>query len=212
MKLYDLRLKTGTTITIAGPSQSGKSTLVEKIVTLRDEIFSEKITKVIWYCSYMPFKKLDGVTYLVGLPNDINDRIIPNCLVILDDFMHELSNSSMLTTLMTKAAHHLPLTLIFITQNIFQKSTDTKTRRLNTNYLILFKNPQDKTQVDYLGRQMYPLDKDFLRMAFDDATKHAYSYLLIDSNQTTEDEIRVRSNITKDSEMVVYVPPSINTI
>jgi len=212
MKLYDLRLQSCTTITIAGPSQSGKTSLVEKIVNLRDEIFTQKISKVIWYCSYLPHKKIEGVTYLVGLPNDISERIIPNCLVILDDFMQELSKSHMLTTLMTKAVHHLPMTLIYITQNIFQKSGDTKTRRLNTNYLILFKNPQDKTQIDYLGRQMYPNDKGFLSLVFDDATKHPFSYLLIDSNQTTNDEVRIRSNVTKESEMVVYVPPSINSI
>ena len=212
MNTYDMRLKSGTTITVAGPSQSGKSTLVEKIVKLRDEIFTEKITKVIWYCSYMPTNKIDGVTYLVGLPNDINDRIIPNCLVILDDLMHELSKSNMLTTLMTKAVHHLPMTLIYITLNIFQKSVDTKTRRLNTNYLFLFKNPQDKTQIDYLGRQMYPQDKNFLSLAFEDATKYPFSYLLIDSNQETPDEVRVRTNIVKESVMKVYVPFSINNI
>ena len=205
-----MRLKSGSTITIAGPSQCGKTSLVEKIVNLRDEIFSEKISKVFWYCSYMPTNKINNVTYLVGLPNDISDRIIPNCLVILDDFMHELSNSHTLTALMTKAVHHLPMTLIYITQNFFQKSNDTKTRRLNTNYLILFKNPQDKTQIDYISRQMYPKDKVFLSFAFEDATKKPYSYLLIDSNQTTNDEVRVRTNICKDGEMIVYVPYSIN--
>lgn len=210
MKVYDMRLKSGTTITIAGPSQSGKTSLVEKIVNLRDEIFTEKISQVFWYCSYMPTNKISGVTYLVGLPNDISDRIIPNCLVILDDFMHELSNSQVLTSLMTKAVHHLPMTLIYITQNVFQKSNDTKTRRLNTNYLILFKNPQDKTQIDILGRQMYPKDKSFLSFAYEDATKNPFSYLLIDSNQTTNDEVRVRTNICKDGEMLVYIPFSIN--
>ena len=212
MKLYNMCLKNGTTITIAGPSQSGKSTLVERIVSLRNEMFSKPISKVFWYCSFPPHKKIDGVTYLVGLPNDINDRIVPDCLVIVDDFMQELSNSSMLTSVMTKAVHHLPMTLIFITQNIFQKSNETKTRRLNTNYLIIFKSPQDKTQVDYIGRQMFPQDKNFLKLAYDDATKHPYSYLMIDSNQDTPDEIRVRTNIAKDGEMIIYVPYSINSI
>lgn len=212
MKLYDMRLRSGTTITVAGPSQSGKSSLVEKIIKLRNEIFNEPITQVIWYCSFMPTNKIDGVTYLVGLPNDIHDRISPNCLVVLDDLMHELSNSQMLTSLMTKAVHHLPMTLIYITQNIFQKSSDTKTRRLNTNYLVIFKNPQDKTQIDFLGRQMYPQDKNFLSMAYEDSTKFPYSYLLIDSNQVTPDEVRVRTNITKDVPMTVYVPQSINSI
>lgn len=214
MKVYDMRLKIGSTITVAGPSQSGKSTLVEQMVEMRKELFTQPITAgVFWYCGYQPIKKLDGVTYITSVPtaHDISERIKPNCLVVLDDYMQELSNSSALTSLMTKAVHHLPMTLIYITQNIFAKSNDNKTRRLNTNYLILFKNPQDKTQVDFLGRQMYPYDKNFLSAAYDDSTRHPYSYLLIDSHQTTPDEVRVRTNIINNAPMCVYVPMSVNT-
>lgn len=205
-----MRLKSATTITVSGASQSGKTTLVEKIVKLRDEIFSKPISKVFWFCAYIPMNKLENVTYVQGIPNNINEILIPDCLVIIDDFMHELSNSNMLTSLMTKVVHHKSINLIYITQNLFQKSNDNKTRRLNTNYLIIFKNPQDKTQVDYLGRQMFPRDKDFLRLAFDDATQHAYSYLMIDCNQETPDEVRVRTNIVKDGEMKVYIPFSLS--
>jgi hypothetical protein len=110
------------------------------------------------------------------------------------------------------------MTLIYITQNIFSQGKDTKTRRLNTNYLIVFKNPHDKAQIDYIGRQMYPKDKNFLSGAFEDATKiHPYSYLFIDCHQSTPDEIRVRTNITSAMDggdggkpMKVYIPHSIS--
>ena len=210
MKVYDLRIKSCTTITISGPSQSGKTTLVEDLVKERDSIFTEPISKVFWCCSFIPNNRIDGVTYNSGLPADILDLIHPHSLLIIDDLMSELKNSHLLTTLITKAVHHVPITLIYITQNIFHKSSDGKTRRLNTNYLFLFKNPQDKTQIDYIGRQMYPNDKLFLSLAYEDATKHPYSYLLIDSNQSTPDEIRVRTNITRGKVMHVYIPHSIN--
>ena len=123
--------------------------------------------------------------------------------------MGELSNSIELTKIMTKAVHHLPMTLIYITQNMFQKGNDTKTRRMNTNYLILFKNPHDRAQVEYIGRQMYPNDPKFLSSAFIDATsKDPYSYLFIDCHQETPDEIRVRSKITHRN-VKVYTPHSI---
>jgi len=208
MDLYDIRFNNKSTITISGPSQSGKTTLVEKIVELRDQLFIEPINNVQWFCAYPPTNKLDGVTYTIGIPQNIIQTIEPHSLVVVDDFMKELSNSNELTSIMTKAVHHLPMTLIYITQNLFQKGNDTKTRRLNTNYLILFKNPHDKAQVDYIGRQMYPKDKLFLSSAFDDATrKNPYSYLLIDCQQTTPDEIRIRTNIT-ESPMKVYMPLS----
>lgn len=211
MNTYDARIKNKSTITIAGPSQCGKTTLVEKIVRIKDELFIEPIKQVYWFCSYQPTEKIEGVKYYIGMPSNLLQLVQPHSLVIIDDFMKELSNSTELTSIMTKAVHHLPMTLIYITQNIFQKGSDTKTRRLNTNYLILFKNPHDKAQTDYLGRQMYPKDKYFLSSAFDDATKkHPYSYLLIDCTQATPDEIRVRTNITGgDQLMKVYIPPSL---
>ena len=206
MKSYDLRFKSGSTITISGPSQSGKSTLVETIVQDRGELFTEPISSVLWFCQYIPQNKIEGVKYYNGFPSNIMEILQPNSLVIVDDLMIELANSQVLTTLMTKAVHHLPMTLIYITQNIFHKSNDNKTRRLNTNYLILFKNPQDKSQIEYIGRQMYPKDKNFLSSAYEDATKSPYSYLVIDSQQSTPDEICVRTNITKDKIMEIYVP------
>lgn len=209
MKEYDARLKTRSTITIAGPSQSGKSTLVEKMVTMKDVLFNEDFSAVYWFCAYPPKTKIDGVKYSVGLPlNQFND-LPPNALVILDDFMSELSQSNDLTMLMTKAVHHVPLTLIYITQNMFQKGKDVKTRRMNTNYLILFKNPHDRAQLDYIGRQMYPNDTKFLSNVFTDVTANEpFSYILIDCQQDTPDEIRVRSKITEKN-VRVHVPHSI---
>lgn len=211
MQSYDLRFKSGSTITVSGPSQSGKTTLVEEIVRDRDIMFTEPIKSVIWYSAFHPVQKIPGVTYVIGIPNDFKDRVEPHCLVVIDDYMSELANSTELTTLMTKAVHHLPLTLIYITQNIFHKGSDNKTRRLNTNYLILFKNPQDKGQVDYIGHQMYPRDKGFLSSVYNDVTsKHPYSYILIDSHQTTPDYLRIRTGVTKGRILRIFVPHSIN--
>jgi len=210
MEIYDARFKSSSVITVAGPSQSGKSTLVQNIVENRNDMFTEPISTVLWYCAYPPSKKLPGVVYKTGLPQF--NMIQPHSLVVIDDFMQELRNSNELTSLMTKTVHHLPMSLIFITQNIFAKGSDNKTRRINTNYLIIFKNPHDKAQVEYIGRQMYPRDKNFLVSAFDAATnKSPYSYLLIDCHQETCDEIRVRTLITKNDDYIkVYVPHSIN--
>ena len=208
MDIYDVRFKSASVITVAGPSQSGKSTLVQNIVEQRTDLFTEPISSVVWYCAYLPTTKLSGVMYKTGLPQF--DSIQPHSLVIIDDYMQELSNSKDLTSLMTKAVHHLPMTLIYITQNIFAKGNDNKTRRMNTNYLIVFKNPHDRAQIDYIGRQMYPRDKHFLVSVFEAATsKSPYTYILLDCHQETPDEIRVRTNIFDDC-IRVFVPHSIN--
>ena len=207
MKYYDVRFKTNTTITISGPSQCGKTTLVENLVRYKDVVFSDSFSCIQWFCSFTPNEKLKGVQYSSSVPS-VHD-IKPNSLVIIDDFMTEVSNSTEFTNLLTKGVHHLPFTLIFITQNIFQKGGDSKTRRLNTNYLILFKNPHDKLQIDYLGRQMFPNDKNFLTSVFQHVTQNQpYSYILIDCNQSTDDKIRVRSHLFE--QMKAYTPPSVH--
>jgi hypothetical protein len=207
MKLYDARLKTRSTITVVGPSQSGKSTLVEKMVAMKDELFNEPFSCVYWYCAYPPTKKLDGVKYFVGMPT-LKD-IPPHALVVLDDFMSELAHTRDLTILMTKVVHHLPMTLIYLTQNMFHEGKDTKTRRMNTTYHILFKNPHEHRQIDYLGQQMFQKDHNFLNSVYYDVTSNdPYGYILIDSFRETPLEIKVRSNIT-EKHVRVFVPNSV---
>lgn len=210
-KLYSHRLKNHTTMLIAGPSQSGKTTLTQKIVKDRNTLFEQAFSNVFWFCAYPPKEKIDEVIYKTGAPVNILETIKPESLVIIDDYMCELKNSNELTSIMTKSVHHVPFTLIFITQNVFHKGNDTKTRRMNTTYMILFKNPHDKSQADYLGKEMFPNDKNFLSKAFAHATQEKpFSYLLIDCHQTTPDEIRVRHDITNHQGIPVYKPKSIN--
>lgn len=193
---------------VAGPSQSGKTTLVETMIRMKEDLFTEPFSAVYWFCAHPPKDKIEGVQYRVGIPEKVEQTIEPHSLVILDDLMKELSNSALLTTLMTKTVHHLPITLIYITQNIFSAGADSKTRRLNTHYIFAFKNPHDRAQIGYLGREMRPECKEFLSNAYNDATsKHAYSYLMMDYRPETPDEVRVRTHITKTVQKV-YVPPT----
>lgn len=210
MKTYDVTFKSGSTFYVAGPTQSGKTTLVTKIVKDRELLFDEKVSEVFWYSAFPPKDKLPNVHYIQGVPYDIGERIIPNCLVVIDDYMHELNESKELTSIITRATHHLPMCLIYITQNIFQHGSQSKTRRLNATYLILFKNPQDIGQVEYIGRQMFPQEKDFLTKAYRNTTfTSPFSYLMIDAHARTPDYLRVRTHITTD-EQPVFLPSSYN--
>jgi len=214
MKVHDLTLKAKSTIYISGPTFCGKSTLTYNIVRDRENMFDEAISRVFWYSAFVPEERLPDVTYIQGVPNDISDRIVPHCLVVIDDYMQELNNSKELTSIITRATHHLPMTLIFITQNIFQQGAQSKTRRINATYLILFKNPHDTAQVDYLGRQMFPLDKTFLSKTFRHATQtKPYTYLLIDGHSSTPDYLRIRTNILKSQfPMITYVSNQMNLV
>jgi len=132
------------------------------------------------------------ITIHQGLPDNF-DKIKDGNIVILDDLMGESMASSEVTHLFTKVVHHRNCFLINITQNLFLKGRDSKTRSLNTHYLVLFKNPRDMTQIDYLARQMR---NKYLQSAFEDATNQGpYSYILLDFHKTTPSEMRIRTRI-----------------
>jgi hypothetical protein len=127
-------------------------------------------------------------------------------LLIVDDQMTEVSNDPVFSRLFTKGSHHRNLSVIFLTQNIFQQGSETRTTSLNANYMVLFKAPRDSSQVSTLGRQLYPKRAATLLEAFEDATSEPFNYLLIDLKQSTPDWFRLKSKIFYDENMEVYVP------
>lgn len=65
--------------------------------------------------------------------------------------------------------------------------------RLNAHYIVLFKNPRDKTVVVSLAKQMYPGNVKFMREAYENATKQPFGYLFIDLKPGTEEQLRLRT-------------------
>ena len=97
------------------------------------------------------------------------------------------------------------MSVIFLTQNLCFKSKQSRTVNINTQYIVLFKNPRDASQVATLGRQMYPGYSNFLVEAFKDATERPHGYLLIDLHPETLEKFRIRTKIFKGERQYVYV-------
>ena len=95
----------------------------------------------------------------------------------------------------TKLSHHKSVSVLFLTQNLFFKSKQTRTISLNSHYIVVFKNARDAMQISNLARQMYPGNSKFMVEAFKDATSGPYGYLLIDMKPYTEEAYRLRTNI-----------------
>ena len=126
-------------------------------------------------------------------------------MIVLEDLMQESKDHPGVSNLFTKLVHHKNLFVINITQNFFLRSNETRTRRLNAQYLVLFKNPSDATQIAVIGRQMYPHNPSFLSHVYNKATRHPHGYIFIDLRQETEDDLRIRSRILQiEFPMQVY--------
>lgn len=194
---------------ISGPSQSGKTRWVAKLLKYRSEMITPKPEQTI-FC-YSEFQDLydtfTDVEFHRGMLDiETLDKTKPK-LIILDDMMEQCDQS--MCELFTRGVHHRNLSTIFLCQNLFYKTPHMRTMNLNTSYLVLFKNPRDKTQIEHLSRQMYPKGKSsFLVDSFKDATSQPYGYLFIDLKQETEELLRVRAGVFPDEPNYLYMPKS----
>ena len=202
----DLRLKSNRTMCIVGPSHSGKTHLTLQILDHRHELFDVAPKRVVWcYGIYQHDLQRELTMRQVNMHAGIIpvDDIQSNDLIILDDLLNESKNSQDVTAMFTKAAHHKPCFIIFIMQNLFPAGKESRTRSLNTHYYIIFKNPRDKSQVEFLARQILPRKSKALIEVFEAATTQAYQYIFLDFTQECPDNYRLRSHLF-EKPMIIY--------
>ena len=85
------------------------------------------------------------------------------------------SSGKTITNLVIKGSHHRNLSIVFITQNLFHQGL--REVSLNSNYIVVFKNPRDKAQIQYLARQICLEDPLYVQESYLDATSKPYGYL-----------------------------------
>ena len=195
------------TCIVSGPSGCGKSSLVKAI--LKHDVIKPRPDKILWlYAEDQPlYQSMKNVEFIQGIPEDLETRFQRrhNNVLILDDLMTQCHSDERLTRLFSVGSHHKNLSIIFIIHNLFHYGKEMRTVSLNSHYIILFKNPRDRLQISTLARQMYPGQSQFLIEAFQDATKEAYGYLVIDLKPTTADKLRIRTGILPSDRQLVYV-------
>ena len=158
------KLQHPATFCIAAPSNSGKTWWVIKLLKNRKDVFVNAPDRILWcYGQYQPIydelsRDIHDIKFHEGLPTEWTDLIDPRVrnLIILDDLMSECGSDPEVTKLFTKGSHHQNLSVIYIVQNLFHQSKESRTISLNCHYIVLFKNPRDRSQIMHLAKQMYP--------------------------------------------------------
>lgn len=98
-------------------------------------MFNTKFRSILYCYSEEGAKpKIEGITYHKGMPTDEQIGIETPQLLILDDLMN-VAYSQAVADLFTKGSHHRDLSVILITQNIFNANKFSRTISLNAgNY------------------------------------------------------------------------------
>jgi hypothetical protein len=205
-KEYDVRFQTPFTCLLAGPSQSGKTSLVFNILRDRSILCDITTDNIFYFYSHWQpvFSRFqeEGIIsqWLQQLPSipvlkELTEphRGAEGSIVIIDDFMGQLNKD--ISDLFTVFCHSNRCSVFLLTQNVFAKNPFFRTISLNALYVFIFKNPRDSSQITHFAKQFAPGNTQWVVDAFRDCTRAGYSYILFDHHQTQQDEVRVRSHI-----------------
>lgn len=210
----DMRLKTDAVLQVVGPSGSGKTHFVCQLLSTPG-LFKNTIKNIYWIrgieegesgATAKCMRKLDGkITFVNGFEAGWEQMAKKGDVLVIDDLFQESTREKNVTNLFTKVARHRQVFVIFITQNLFHQGGDHRTRNLNVHYMTLFRNPRDNTMIDFLARQIFPQNRQFLIDAFEDATSNKpHGYLFFDFTQECPDELRIRTNVLQPHSMIIY--------
>ena len=83
--------------------------------------------------------------------------------------------NQLVANIFTKISHHRNISVLYLTQNLFDKNRFARTISLNAHYYVLFKNPRDAIEFAMLARQIHPNDSRFAVEAYRDATSLPYT-------------------------------------
>jgi len=100
--------------------------------------------------------------------------------------------STKVSEIFTKGSHRRNISLVLITQNLFHQGPSSRDISLNSKYIVVFKNPRDKTQIVHLARQenFSSFHKIYLEVC-----EEPHSYLFLDLTLSIYDLLSFRTKI-----------------
>ena len=219
-------------ILICGPSLSGKSTFMQRLVQHREQIFDRKFDRII-YCSpqclsgaqnhYVEFlrKQFPALELSSELPcvnalNITSDGT--HKLILIDDFMLSFNQSQNAFKLLTIHSHHMQISAVVTTHNLYASSKFQKTLTRNFSEIVMLHARSDKLSLRTLGAQMFPEMPRILLKAMNWVERQDQAelrYLLLDISPLTHlpSNMIIRTNIFPENGIlapVFFIPPAID--
>ena len=198
---------------ISGSSGSGKTVFVMDFLNNQSNLMSTNFELILW-CSrfHQPELKENlkhlNVKYIKEQIPSIEDlekikksNNIENLVMIIDDLQHLMVRSDACGQIFS-SARHAKISVFYITQNFFKVGPSAQDIKINANYLVIFKNVHNCTQVKLLFQRCCEKWKILLEIYLD-ATKSAHGYLMIDLRQRRHNLLTYRTQI-KDFLQIGY--------
>ena len=187
---------------VVGPTQCGKTYFVQQLLTKNCiEYPDEKSTQIYWFYNqwqprYDALKRAlkKKIQFTQGLPNlseDLNE-INPeyNNILVFDDLMSQAIDSPGLSQLFAQGRHR-NASVILLLQNMFPKGKYNTDISRNAQYLVSFRSPSDRKQMDIMAERTFAKDRPKFMSVYAKETEKPYGYILVDNQPKTTSENQV---------------------
>ena len=197
------------TLLLVGQSNAGKSSYMRKLVEYGDKLFTIPPSRYIWlYNIFQPLYEnivsaSNGkLTFDQGLPTraDIETwaKGEPHLVILCDDLYHLLINSKDILDMFVLLSHHLCITFVASSHNVFMGGRFSKTITLNLSYILCFRL-NNRLQLSTLATQLFCHQKNAKNFvqAYDECMlEDQFSPLIIDlCPQSKHSELRIRKDV-----------------
>ena len=211
--------KENSSICLIGSTGSGKTRWVYRLMRHLPEMFEGAQIDKILYCYGVYQSLFDemkqtvlNIEFQEGIPSRQDIEILAegqnHCLLVLDDLMSQVVASETMQELFCQFCHHKNISVVYLTQNLYQGGKCARTIALNTSALVLMKSMRNASQIRCLATQIYPGNIRFMLDAYKDAMKQPYGYLVLDMSPAADDIYRLRTHIFPDEDTVIYTDAS----
>ena len=168
-----------------------------KLLAERRECFQPPMDTIL-YCYSQWQKNYDELKHLVpttqfhqGQPSMEKLESLQNGILVLDDLMEESVNDSKIMNMFIVGSHHRNISVLFLMQNDYQKGHHTRTMSMNAQYMVLFENPRDQTQIGILARQIFPSNWRRFLEYYKEETSARYGNVILDLHPQTSNNDRI---------------------
>lgn len=212
-----------TSIIVQGPSFSGKTSLLIKLIKNQREIFDKSFSRIV-YCYAIwsdeladQLSDVKNLEFHKGLPFDLVQTIEEkkdndNILFVVDDLQIESSTkkgAELMQSLFIRM-RHLNISVIYTVHNLYQDSKFSLIIRRNAQAIIVLNATNSQQVMKKLSCQIFDGDKcsTFLPLAFQTLKKLTnYPYIVLNIRPGISKDLTVISNIFPDEYPIrVFVP------
>ena len=140
-------------------------------------------------------KRIQFTQALPDLSEDLNE-INPeyNNILVFDDLMSQAIDSPVLSQLFTRGRHR-NASLILLLQNMFPKGKYNTDISRNAQYMVLFRSPSDRKQIDIIAERIFAKDRKNFMSAYAKETAKPYGYVMIDNQSKTTSDKQVVADV-----------------